>query len=468
MLYNFSLAPALNLNIFKIFLQLTICLIYSTALSALPDLNQVVNGKVSITQAGEQALQINQNTDKAIVNWNSFNIDAGEKVHFQQPIDGVCLNRIDAINGMSQIYGSLSSTSKIFLINQAGILFAENAQVNVGGIIASAIDIADDNFMNNKLIFDRAGAQSGAIINRGVINVADKGIAALLGASVANDGIIQAKISNIALASGDKITLDLYGNDMLIVTVDAPTTATSVDENGNSLPHGVDVSGQIINDGGTVFITAKAAQGIFDNLINMSGVVRARTVETKAGKIILLGYEGTVKVTGELDVTGQRNLEFGGYIGIFGEHLIVDDYAFLNSSAGIGESYHGLIWIGSKDQYNWISVPHTKTKTVYVGSNVKLNADATNSGSGGSIFVLADLDITFQGTASARGALLNGGRGGNVILMSDYDYVHPYFDSTRKIDVSSLGGGKGFKFVTSPFYKYIGMPIFRFREWISG
>ncbi|HSX20806.1 MAG TPA: filamentous hemagglutinin N-terminal domain-containing protein, partial [Gammaproteobacteria bacterium] len=137
---NYAPAPSFTKsNVFKFITNITLlaCMCVGTEVLALPMLDQVVNGDVSISQSISSelsSLQINQQTDKAILDWNSFNIAAQEGVHFQQPLNGVCLNRIDAVNGMSQIQGALSATGKIYLINQAGILFSESAKINVGTI----------------------------------------------------------------------------------------------------------------------------------------------------------------------------------------------------------------------------------------------------------------------------------------------------------------------------------------------
>ena len=71
---------------------LTFSLLLSTGLIALPTANDVAIGAVQITQnADNSALQVQQSTNKTIVNWDSFNISAKESVHFQQPKNGVCL-----------------------------------------------------------------------------------------------------------------------------------------------------------------------------------------------------------------------------------------------------------------------------------------------------------------------------------------------------------------------------------------
>src|SRR5579871_6670763 len=119
-----------------------------------PVLNNVASGNVSVSQSSN-TVTVNQASQQAILNWHSFNINSGEHTHFQQPSGGVALNRIDPTQGASQIYGMLTATGKIILVNQAGIYFGPGSVVNVGGIIASTSDISNQNFLNGKYIFDQ-------------------------------------------------------------------------------------------------------------------------------------------------------------------------------------------------------------------------------------------------------------------------------------------------------------------------
>src|SRR6266545_4837591 len=75
---------------------------------------------VSIQQSPNSTV-INQSSKQAIINWQSFNIGKQESTHFQQPAGGIALNRIDPTQGVSSIYGRLTATGQIILINPAGI-----------------------------------------------------------------------------------------------------------------------------------------------------------------------------------------------------------------------------------------------------------------------------------------------------------------------------------------------------------
>src|SRR3990167_4669731 len=198
-----------------------------------PVLDHIASGDVSVSQTASTT-QVNQSSQQAILQWQSFNIGSGEQTQFIQPnSSAVALNRISPNQGASQIFGQLSANGRIILVNQAGIFFGSGAHVDVGGIIASTTDITNQNFFAGKYIFDQGSNYAGAVINQGTIIAAEHGLVALIGNNVRNDGTIHARLGNIVLGSGDKFTLDLYGDQLINFSVDEGSTSAAVDENGH-------------------------------------------------------------------------------------------------------------------------------------------------------------------------------------------------------------------------------------------
>ncbi|MCK5885321.1 MAG: filamentous hemagglutinin N-terminal domain-containing protein, partial [Alcanivorax sp.] len=116
--------------------------------ASLPQNGQVIAGDVSISQPGDHTLTIEQGSNKAIIDWQSFSIGEGNTVNFgQNSSSAVALNRVTG-NDPSAIYGNLNATGKVFLVNQNGVLFAEGASVNVGGLVASTLDIDNQDFVD--------------------------------------------------------------------------------------------------------------------------------------------------------------------------------------------------------------------------------------------------------------------------------------------------------------------------------
>lgn len=195
---------------------------------ALPADGVVVAGTASIT-AGPGSMTVNQSSQNVALNWQSFNIAQGEAVTFVQPNgSAIALNRVLGADP-SSILGNLSANGKVFLVNPNGILFGQGASVNVGGLVASTLNISDSDFMAGRYKF--AGNGSGTILNQGSIN-ADGGYVALLGANVSNQGTINARLGTVALAAGQAITLDVAGDGLINVSIDQGALNALVDNGG--------------------------------------------------------------------------------------------------------------------------------------------------------------------------------------------------------------------------------------------
>jgi len=117
------------------------------AMAELPTGLNVVAGQATASTPTANNMRINQATDKAVLNWQSFSIGVGKSVQFVQPsASSVALNRVVGSEA-SSIYGSLSANGQVFLINPAGVMFAPGAQVNVGGLVVSSLAISNEDFM---------------------------------------------------------------------------------------------------------------------------------------------------------------------------------------------------------------------------------------------------------------------------------------------------------------------------------
>ena len=148
------------------------------ALSApLPSGGQVVAGQAQISQRG-QVLTVQQSSAQLITDWRSFNIGAGHSVEFLQPSrNAVALNRVLG-NEVSTIQGALKANGQVFLLNPNGVLFTPSAQVNVGALVASTLNLDNQDFLAGRYRFE--GSSSQAIINQGSIQSATGGSLSLI------------------------------------------------------------------------------------------------------------------------------------------------------------------------------------------------------------------------------------------------------------------------------------------------
>src|SRR3990167_4147624 len=296
--------------------------LFSSAIFANPVLDNVAAGQVSIEQAPNSTV-INQTSQKAIINWQSFNIAAPETTHFQQPAGGVALNRINPSQGVSSIYGRLTATGQIILVNPAGIFFGPGSFVNVGGLIASTANITDQDFLNDYYHFANDPGYNGAIVNQGQIIAADHGLVALIGGAVSNEGIIQANMGQVALASGDAFTMSFAGNDMVSFVVDKGVSKRAVDKNGTELADGVSNTGSITANGGKILVSAKDAAGVLDHVVNVQGLVQAKSVYMQGGTIVISGDPngGKVRVASKINASGKNAGSKGGSVTITGFNI---------------------------------------------------------------------------------------------------------------------------------------------------
>jgi filamentous hemagglutinin family protein len=367
---------------------------YGAALAA-PLGHQLVTGKVTVTRPDPLQTVISQTSQSAIVNWQQFSIGATEHVDIRQPnASSVLLNRVIG-NNPTEIYGRLSANGKVFLVNPNGVLFGRTAQVSVGGLVASTLDIVNDDFLAGRYKFS---GNSGALVeNQGTISAAAHGTVALLGGRINNDGTIVAQLGTAALAAGEKITLDFEGDGLTRIRVDQGAVAAQVANRG-----------LIIADGGQAIMSAQAAQALADTVLNQQGVIRARSLVERDGKIMLDGgAHGVTLNSGTLDASGGAGQK-GGTISVLGRHVGLVGTAALDASGGTGG---GDIFVGGGVQGG--NPLLRNAAATFAGKQTSLRADALGKGKGGTVVLWSDDATRMYGTASARGGSL-GGDGGFI------------------------------------------------------
>jgi filamentous hemagglutinin family protein len=289
---------------------------------AAPQGGVVTSGAAAIGQAGS-VTRVDQSTQRATINWQGFGIGAGETVNFIQPnASAITLNRVVG-NERSVIDGVLNANGKVFLINSNGVLFNRGSSVNTAGLVASTLDISDADFNAGRYAFSGNGG-SGSVINMGTLTSASGGYVALLGPSVSNQGVIVATKGTVALGSGNRISLNFNGDSLVNVSIDEGTWAALVENKG-----------AIQADGGTVILTANAANLLLGSQVNNTGIVQARTVDDLKGSITLRADGGTANVGGTLDASAPVSGD-GGTIATAGRSVRVTDDATITTRSANG------------------------------------------------------------------------------------------------------------------------------------
>jgi parallel beta-helix repeat protein len=350
----------------------------------------VTHGSATTVQTGN-IFDTYQAGDTVTTYKTSLNLEAHEGWNILSQKDGALsahvVNTFD-VNGRiyesigSRIDGFVQGNVNLLLVDPNGVFFGANSRVDVQGLIATSGHIDDDQLINNDFgdyVIDNANG--GSIELNGVINIAEAGLAAFVSPYVTNNGVINAKMGNVVLASGETVTLDLYGDGLFEVAVDGELSDALIKNKGT-----------INAQGGTVKITALAAKGAVDNIINMDGVINVTSATQEGGKIILSGGDqGKVEVSGVLAASGATD---GGSVKVTGQNVDV-----------------------------------TKDAVVV--------ADAGENGNGGDTYFYGNDYTIFSGTLSARGGSVSG-NGGNAEISAGESVGY-----NGLVDLSAANGETG-------------------------
>jgi len=414
-----------------------------------------VAGGVTMTQGGG-VMNINQPFQRGIVNWQTFSIGAGGTVNIAQPSTrAVLLNRVVGDGNSilaSRIDGTLRTSlasnpnlpgGSVFLVNPSGIVFGRGASVNVGGLVASTLDIANDNFMpagsmdkvfgkNEQLLFvGDAGSVAQVRVEGGatIATTSPNGTVALLGGSVRNEGDINVARGSAGLVSASKVTLNLdFEGDGLTtfkIPADGQTTfklaeLQAVDKTATAQLMN---SGSVTADGGRVVLMAAAADVDARQLVvSQTGVVRARSLASRNGEIVLdTGVSprnsSEMLLGGTLDASGGEAGVAGGSITARGDYIRM---AGLNADAS-----------GSSGG----SVSVKGVAAVTMAPDARISANATGANGAGGAVDIGSPHTHISGEIAARGA--GSGAGGTIGTAGD---VLEVADGAR---IDAAGGATG-------------------------
>ena len=259
--------------------------------STLPSGATVKFGAIGFAQSGN-TLNINQASQNGIINWESFRIGSGATVNFNQPnVTSATLNRVTG-NDASVIQGALNATGAVYVINRNGILFDKGAQVNLHTLVASTLDIKNDELFKNGFLtanpldpaFSDTYTQYVGTAPIGMVNVAEGaaitaasgGRVILLAPDVENKGIIKTATGQVILAAGHKAYFHL--TDPAVSSTLTRGLLVEVTSGGSAVN-----LGKLVAEQGDVTLIGK--------LVKQQGVITATTSVNLNGSIHLLARE---------------------------------------------------------------------------------------------------------------------------------------------------------------------------------
>jgi filamentous hemagglutinin family protein len=291
-------------------------------------------GQTTVKQTAPNQLDIRQTTPRAGLDWTRFSIAAGEKVIISQPgSTSVLLNRVIG-NDPSLIYGQMQSNGSVWLINPRGIVFGATSQVDVGSLVASTLSITSEDIASGRLLLGRGAGEPGEIRSEGVIN-APGGTVALVAPRITHTGSIDAR--RIGLAAASEVLVDVEGDGLIFFNA-----------RNDGLDTRLSVLGNVLANGGSVEARAVARAGFADTVLNLEGVVQARSLGQREGRIVIDGgSQGITRVAGAVDATGLGAGQRGGDVVVLGEKVLIDRGAVVDAS---GYSGGGQVRVGGDYQ----------------------------------------------------------------------------------------------------------------------
>jgi len=255
--------------------------------------------------------------------------------------------------------GTFWSNYNVVFVNTNGIIFGANANIQAASLIASTLNISNNDFLNGKYNFFKDG-KNAFIINRGNIKFRNGGYAILLSQAVQNLGNIslEAGIGSVALAAGEAMTLNLDDAGDISVVIDEAVKSIVLGENGERITSAVKNDGTIITNGGKVILTAKVLNGVFDYAVNNTGIIEAKNIVNHNGVIEITAQGAPVINSGSL-IAGKVRVE-------------IKDAGFTNT----GKINAEKIYITSKDIWlgGPIGGPTTKIIEIVTGEITTINS----------------------------------------------------------------------------------------------
>jgi filamentous hemagglutinin family protein len=372
----------------------------------------VTGGVASITQSGATTT-IQQSSDRAVVNWNNFDIGQGERVNIKQPnANAAILNRVVGATGATQIQGALDANGRVFVINPNGIVVGEHGAINANSVVLSALDLSDDLFMAGNNYLTLEGSDSTDLVRN------DGTITAPAGAALFGNQVVNGPTGHITTQRGD-VSLGATSRASVALLQDGPVALVAVYEAGSILA----ANDGHITAGGSVIMRALGPDAIVRN----TGTIEATSLAGIAttGSVILQADNGIINLGGT--VTGQHvRLDAGDVTQATDASLHADNDLTLAASGNVelnGNISAGRTFSLRPESGDYANV--TLNGTVNA-QNVKLSADqldvsqnaAVNAGSislssqgqtniDGRVVATSDLSIDGQGgiTQAANGLL---------------------------------------------------------------
>jgi filamentous hemagglutinin family protein len=362
----------------------------------LPQGGHFVAGSGSI---GTQGLTetITQTSQRGIIDFSSFSIGKSGTVKINNGM-GATLDRVTGGN-LSQIFGTLSATGSVYLVNPQGVVVGKSGVITTGGsFVASSLDISNQNFMAGQTLrFDGKGAADGMVKNLGSIS-SSGGDVFLIARSVVNAGSINAPNGTVGLGAGQEVLLkdmSVAGGRMTVRygKGDVRNKGSIAAAQAELRAAGGNVYALAGNHTGMIRATGSAMRGghvwlTAGGSVFASGPISASNRDGSGGRVTIRAAK-LAKVTGRIDASAGSKGKSGGRVIVTGHDVTLGATAVIDAR-GTGDG--GTVLIGgdrqgganSAQDFAKHAIANAQTTTVEAGAQIFADGGAGGgAGSGG-------------------------------------------------------------------------------------
>jgi len=314
------------------------------------------------TTGGQTTVEIRQTADKAILNWETFNVGKNTLLRFYQDASWSVLNRInDPLARPSQIQGQIKGDGQVMIVNRNGVIFSGSSQINTRSLVVSTAGITDAQYRDKGLYVDVNGTQpsftnalgkievqTGAQLSTSAPGSATQGggYVLLMGSEVSNAGQINTPGGQVTLAAGDDFFIRKG-----VGTSGNTTSTTRGNEVSARLNAGSTASGNVVNTGlitastGDITMTGhavvQAGVAVSTTSVGARGSIHLLNSASDAGGSVTLGEGSTTAIlldqSGATALDSQRDAAIRNLDGVKTTNNITANFDNLSSIADRGD-----------------------------------------------------------------------------------------------------------------------------------
>ncbi|WP_254604727.1 two-partner secretion domain-containing protein [Paraburkholderia phenoliruptrix] len=274
------------------------------AAGPLPQGGAYVDGTGAIASQGNGLLITQPGSTRGVIEWNSFSIGRHNTVTFDNG-SGTTLNRVTG-GSPSAIFGKLTATGSLYVINPQGIVVGPSGVVSTAGrFVASTLDVCNCAFMQAGDALTLSGDSNASVINLGRISSSGNDVFLIARRAATNAGTVSAPNGTAELAAGSQVLLQDSGSGKQVFVLTGS-------------------HGTVLNQGQlkAAQVSLQAADGNIYALAGGGTRIRAAGTATRDGHVWLVADGGKVDALGTIEAANADGK--GGTVDTRADNLRVD------------------------------------------------------------------------------------------------------------------------------------------------